>query len=145
MRYPMQIAQDPISSLVMPLFQLNATNAFVEMLPDELRIKAGSLFDEKFSLSNLGRAELTTWEWYMGLGLRTDFQGTVAPVTSTDKVISIPLLQQKLLFLPILSPLGLQVTCRRLVVSLRDVDTFLTSFNAGRVKPEEGPSSISID
>lgn len=145
MRYPMQIAQDPISSLVMPLFQLNATNAFVEMLPDELRIKAGSLFDEKFSLSNLGRAELTTWEWYMGLGLRTDFQGTVAPVTSTDKVISIPLLQQKLLFLPILSPLGLQVPCRRLVVSLRDVDTFLTSFNAGRVKPEAGPSSISID
>ncbi len=145
MRYPMQIAQDPISSLVMPLFQLNATNAFVEMLPDELRIKAGSLFDEKFSLSNLGRAELTTWEWYMGLGLRTDFQGTVAPVTSTDKVIAIPLLQQKLLFLPILGPLGLQVPCRRLVVSLRDVDTFLTSFNAGRVKPEEGPSSISID
>ncbi|MGF1575386.1 MAG: hypothetical protein ACFCU9_05490 [Cyanophyceae cyanobacterium] len=145
MRYPMQIAQDPVSSLVFPLFQLNATNAFVEMLPDELRVKAGSLFDERFSLSNLGRAELISWEWYMGLGLRTDFQGTVAPVTSTEKVIAIPLLQQKLLFLPILGPLGVQVPCRRIVVSLRDVDTFLTSFNAGRVKPEEGPSSISID
>jgi hypothetical protein len=145
MRYPMQIAQDPVSSLVLPLFQLNATNAFVEMLPDELRVKAGSLFDERFSLSNLGRAELISWEWYMGLGLRTDFQGTVAPVTSTEKVIAIPLLQQKLLFLPILGPLGVQVPCRRIVVSLRDVDTFLTSFNAGRVKPEEGPSSISID
>ncbi|NJL98912.1 MAG: hypothetical protein HC924_08910 [Synechococcaceae cyanobacterium SM2_3_2] len=145
MRYPMQIAQDPLSSLVLPLFQLNATNAFVEMVPDELRVKAGSLFDERFSLSNLGRAELVSWEWYMGLGLRTDFQGTVAPVTSTEKVIAIPLLQQKVLFLPILGPLGVQVPCRRIVVSLRDVDTFLTSFNAGRVKPEEGPSSISID
>lgn len=145
MRYPMQIAQDPVSGLVFPLFQLNASNAFVEVLPDELRVKAGILFDERFSLSNLGRAELTTWEWYMGLGLRTDFQGTVAPVTSTEKVIGIPLLQPKQLFLPILGSLGVQVTCRRLVISLRDVDTFLTSFNVGRVKPEDGPSSISID
>lgn len=145
MRYPMQISQDPLSSLAFPLFNITEENSYVELTSEDLIIKEGTLFDETFPVSGLGRAELISWEWYNGLGVRTDFQGTVAPVTSLEKVIAVPLLTEKKLFIPLLGPLGLQVPCNRIVFSLRDADTFLTSFNAGRVNPEQGPTSVPIE
>lgn len=145
MRYPMQISQDPLSSLAFPLFNITEENAYVELTSEELIVKESSLFDERFPLTDLGRAELISWEWYNGLGVRTDFQGTVAPVTSLEKVIAVPVLRERKLFIPLLGPLGLQVPCSKLVFSLRDADTFLTHFNAGRVNPQQGPTSVPIE
>ena len=145
MRYPMQISQDPLSSLAFPLLSITEENSYVELTSDQLIVKESALFDESFSLSELGRGELISWEWYSGLGVRTDFQGTVAAITSLEKVIAIPVLQERRLFISLLGPLGLQVPCTKLVFSLRDADTFLTNFNAGRVNPQQGPTSVPIE
>ncbi len=145
MRYPMQISQDPLSSLAFPLLNITEENSYVELTSDRLIVKESTLFDESFPLSDLGRGELISWEWYNGLGVRTDFQGTVAVITSLEKVIAIPVLQERRLFISLLGPLGLQVPCDRLVFSLRDADTFLTNFNAGRVNPQQGPTNVPIE
>ncbi len=145
MRYPMNIAQDPVSSVALPVFNITSTTAYVELTASALIVKEGSLFEETFDLSNLGRAELIPWEWYMGIGLHTDFQSTVAPITSMEKVIAIRLNEAKPTFLPLAGPLGFQVPCKRLIFSLRDADTFLTNFNAGRVDPDQGPKTVTIE
>ncbi len=141
----MHIAQDPVSNLTLGLFNVNSDTAYVELTDQELILSEGNLFKDRFSLDQMGRAERITWEWYMGLGVRTDFQGLVAPITSLDNVIEIPLLQSKEVFIPILGPLGLQVPCRRLVLSLQDADAFLEEFNQDRVDPNQGPTKVPID
>jgi hypothetical protein len=140
----MQVASDPITSTLLALFDVTPSTAYVELSEDTLIVKAGNLFRESFPLNNLGRATLSSWEWYMGLGLRTDLRGTVAPITSLEKVVSIPLESEQMLFLPLLGPLGLRVPCHRLVVSLADPDSFLVTFNAGK-SDSSGPSSIAIE
>jgi hypothetical protein len=145
MRYAMQIAQDPVSNVALSLFGINSQTAYVELTDDTLVIREGMLFQETFPLTSLGRAELTTWEWYMGLGIRTDFQGIVAPITSFEKVIAVSLLQEQKLFIPLLGFLGLQVPCRRIVFSLQNADTFMTTFNAGKVHATDGPTSVEIE
>jgi hypothetical protein len=106
-------------------------------------VRAGNLFNETFSLGELGRGERFSWPWFYGLGVRTDFQGLVGAVTSTQGVIAIPLLQEKMLFIPLVGPLGLQVPCKKLVFSLRDPDTFLANFNQER--PDGGPKNVVIE
>ncbi len=145
MRYPMNIAQDPISNFALSIFNINSNTAYIELTAESLIVKEGNLFEETFELNNLGRAELIPWEWYMGIGLRTDFQALVAPVTSTEKVVQISLKQSRLLFLPLAGPIGFRVPCTKLAFSLRDVDTFLSNFNAGRVNPDQGPTTVSIE
>jgi len=145
MRFLMKLADDPLSKLVNPLVNLSASTAYIELGETELEIKEGSLFHHCFPLTALGRAERTTWQWYMGLGLHTDFQGLVAPITSTENLIAIPVLQPTDVFLPLLGPLGLQVTCRRLMLSLVEADSFLTVFNQGRTDPQSGPTTVTID
>jgi hypothetical protein len=145
MRYFMQIASDPLSSLSLSLFNVNTSTAYVELTSDSLIVKEGNLFHEKFDLSNLQRAELIPWPWYAGVGVRSDFQGLVAAVTSCEKVVCIPLLQEKNVFVPILGPVGLQLSCKRLAFSLQDANAFLTHFNADRADPSGAPTQISID
>ncbi len=147
MRYPMQIAQDPIARTAFSLFGINPETAYVELTPEKLVVKEGILFEEQFDLKSLGRAELIPWEWWYlgGLGLRTDFQGTVAPITSPEKVISISLESKRNLFIPLLGPVGLQVPCQKLVFSLRDSDAFLAAFNLGRSSSDGGPTPVTIE
>lgn len=145
MRYPMNIAQDPIANFVLSIFNVNSNTAYVELTADSLIVKEGHLFEESFDLSNLGRAELIPWEWYMGVGVRTDFQNLVAAVTSTEKVVAIPLKQSRQLFIPLAEPLGLRVPCTKIAFSLRDADTFLNNFNVGRVNPDQGPTPVPIE
>lgn len=144
MRYPMNVARDPVSAFAFTLVNINESNSYVELTESELIVSEGSAFDETFALSELGRASMSSWEWYMGLGVRADFQGTVAPITSLEKVVSIPLIEERSLFIPLLGPLGLKVSCKRLVFSLVDPDSFLVTFNANKPDPER-PTSISID
>ncbi|MEN9253149.1 MAG: hypothetical protein Q6L58_12005, partial [Thermostichales cyanobacterium BF3_bins_165] len=136
---------DPLSKVVTPLLNVSVSTAYVELGETELEVKEGNLFHHTFPLKALGRAERTTWQWYMGLGLHTDFQGLVAPITSTENLVLIPLLTPTEVFLPLLGPLGLQVTCRRLIVSLVEPDGFLTVFNQGRVDPQAGPTTVTIE
>lgn len=145
MRYIMYIAQDPISSTLLSLLDISPATAYIEVTEDSLKIKLGRLYEETLPLSNFGRASLSTWDWFSGLGLRTDFQGTVAPITSFERVVSIPLIQSKTLFLPILGMLGVQVPCKRLVVSLVEPDNFLIAFNANKTEDPMGPSAIKIE
>ncbi|GAB4216349.1 MAG: hypothetical protein OHK0012_18430 [Synechococcales cyanobacterium] len=145
MRYFMKLADDPLSKLVSPLVNVSASTAYVELSESELEIKEGNLFHHRFPITSLGRAERTTWQWYMGLGLHTDFQGLVAPITSTDNLILIPLVQPTEVFLPLLGMLGLQVNCRSLIFSLSEADGFLTVFNQGRPDPNAGPTTVMID
>jgi hypothetical protein len=145
MRFLMKLADDPVSKLVSPLVNLSASTAYVDLDETKLDVKEGNLFQHSFPLTALGRAERTTWQWYMGLGLHTDFQGLIAPITSTENLIAIPVLHPTEVFLPLLGPLGLQLTCRRLLISLVEVDGFLTVFNQGRTDPQSGPTTVTID
>ncbi|MDX2271209.1 MAG: hypothetical protein NW237_04580 [Cyanobacteriota bacterium] len=144
MRYFMSMAQDPISSLTFSLLGVTSDQAHVDLTDEKLIVKAGNLFSETFALNQLGRAERLSWEWYMGLGIRTDFQGKVGIVTNWENVIGIPLLSSQTLFIPILGALGLQVPCQQIIFSLKDADTFLTNFNQGRAS-SSGPTGIAID
>ncbi|MGK7908858.1 MAG: hypothetical protein AB4040_16740 [Synechococcus sp.] len=147
MRYSMQLATDPISSTALSLFDVTASTAYVEIHEDELVVQLGNLFKETFPLASLGKAGLDNWEWYMGLGLRTDFQGTLAPITSFDKVVSIPLEQPQKLFLPILGNLGMQVECKRLVFSVAEPDAFLIALNSAlhEVEEPDAPEPAELD
>ncbi|MEN9203123.1 MAG: hypothetical protein Q6K80_01850 [Thermostichus sp. DG_1_6_bins_120] len=129
MRYYMAIDSNPLSSLSLSLFGVSGESAYVDLLPDKLIVRAGSLFKETFSLGELGQGERFPWPWYYGVGIRTDFQGLVGPITSTQGVVAIPLLEEKPLFIPLLGPVGLQLPCKKIIFSLRDPDTFLTNFN----------------
>lgn len=130
MRYAMQVASDPISQAAFTLFDINTETAFVELLEDELLVKEGRLFEAHFPLASLGRASLDAWQWYMGIGLHTDFQGTVGAIASMEKLVAIPLDVPQKLFLPLAGPLGMQVNCQRLLVSVAEPDAFLIAFNA---------------
>ncbi len=145
MRYYMAIDSNPLASLPLALFGVGSESAYVDLLQDKLIVRAGNLFKETFSLSELGRGERFSWPWFYGLGVRTDFQGMVGAVTSTQGVVAIPLLQEKNLFIPLLGPLGLQVPCKKLVFSLRDPDTFLANFNQGRPEANAGPKNVAIE
>ncbi|MGK7910345.1 MAG: hypothetical protein AB4050_02520 [Synechococcus sp.] len=147
MRFPMQLATDPISTATLSLFDVTPSTSYVEIHGDEVVIQEGNLFRETFSLSSLGKAGLDSWEWYMGLGVRTDFQGTVAPITSFDKVVSFPLVEPRSLFLRIVGSLGLQVECKRLVLSMAQPDEFLIAFNSAlhEVADPEAPEPAELD
>ena len=145
MRYYMAIDSNPLASLPLALFGVSSEAAYVDLLQDKLIVRAGSLFNETFSLSELGQGERFPWPWYYGVGVRTDFQGIVGPVTSTQGVIAIPLVQEKPLFIPLLGPVGLQVPCKKLVFSLKDPGTFLANFNQGRPEVNAGPKSVVIE
>ena len=147
MRYSMQLATDPVSRAALSLFNVTSATAYVEIHEDELVVREGNLFQESFPLSSLGKAGLDNWEWYMGLGVRTDFQGTVAPVTSWDKIVSIPVDKPRSLFLPLLGSLGLQVECRRLILSVAEPDAFLIAFNSALHEAAEpdAPEPAELD
>ncbi|WP_017326004.1 hypothetical protein [Synechococcus sp. PCC 7336] len=134
MRFAMQVADDPVSRAMLSLFDVTPSTAYVEITEHELLIREGNLFHESFLLQDLGRAGLDNWNWLMGLGLHTDFQGTVAPITSPEKVIGIPVATPRSLFLRLAGPLGFQVDCNRLVMSLAEPDSFLVAFNASLAK-----------
>ncbi|MEL7085700.1 MAG: hypothetical protein AAF268_10795 [Cyanobacteria bacterium P01_A01_bin.3] len=130
MRFPMQLAADPVSNAAFSLFEITSSTSYVDIHGDDVIVQVGNLFRETFLLSNVGKAGLDSWEWYMGLGVRTDFQGTVAPITSFEKVVSFPVLEPRSLFLRIVGSLGLQVECSRLVMSIAQPDEFLIAFNS---------------
>ncbi len=137
MRFPMQLATDPISGAALSLFDVTSSTSYVDIHGDEVVVQEGNLFRETFPLSCLGKAGLDSWEWYMGLGVRTDFQGTVAPITSFEKVVSIPLVEPRSLFLRIVGSLGLQVECKRLVLSMAQPDEFLIALNSALHEVED--------
>ncbi|MEN9231771.1 MAG: hypothetical protein Q6L68_12780 [Thermostichus sp. DG02_5_bins_236] len=145
MRYYMAIDSNPLASLPLSLFGVSGESAYVDLLQDKLIVRAGSLFNETFSLSELGQGERFPWPWYYGVGIRTDFQGIIGPVTNTQGVVAIPLLEEKLLFIPLLGPVGLQLPCKKIVFSLKDPDTFLTNFNQGRPDVDGGPKNVVIE
>ncbi len=145
MRYYMAIDSNPLASLLLSVFGVSGESAYVDLLPDKLIVRAGSLFNETFSLSELGRGERFPWPWYYGVGIRTDFQGIVGPVTSTQGVVAIPLLEEKPLFIPLLGPVGLQVPCKKIVFSLKDPDTFLMNFNQDRPDGNTGIKNVVIE
>ena len=147
MRYPMHLATDPISKALLSLFDVTDSTAYVEIHEGELVVHEGNLFKESFPLVSLGKAGLDNWEWYMGLGVRTDFQGIIAPITSFDKVVSIPVEKPRLLFLPLLGSLGLQVECRRLVFSVEEPDAFSIAFNSAlhEVTEPNSPEPAELD
>ncbi len=89
MRYYMAIDSNPLASLPLALFGVGSESAYVDLLQDKLMVRVGNLFNETFSLSELGRGERFSWPWFYGLGVRTDFQGLVGAVTSTQGVVAI--------------------------------------------------------
>ena len=147
MRFSMQLATDPISTAALSLFDVTPSTAYVEIHDREILIQEGNLFRETFPLSSFGKPGLDSWEWYMGLGIRTDFQGTVAPITSFEKVVSIPLIEPRTLFLRILGSLGLQVDCKRLVLSVAQPDEFLIALNSAlhEVAEPGSPEPAELD
>ncbi|MGQ9837919.1 MAG: hypothetical protein ACUVRV_08115 [Cyanobacteriota bacterium] len=145
MRYYMAIDSNPLASLLLSSLGISGESAYVDLLQDKLIVRAGNLFKETFSLSELGQGERFPWPWYYGVGVRTDFQGMVGPVTSTHGVVAIPLLEEKPLFIPLLGPVGLQLPCKKLVFSLKDPDMFLTNFNQGRPDVNGGPKNVVIE
>jgi hypothetical protein len=83
------------SAFWVPLFRvlgIPRDGAFVDLDPSAgtLRVKQGIWFDETFPLREVADAELSSWPWYGGLGVKLGpGMDTVGVVLSSEGVVAI--------------------------------------------------------
>lgn len=99
-------------------------DSFAEVGNGVLRVRMGRLFDQTVPLSQIREVREANHPLWGGLGIRTDFVGTVAVVTTAGKVAEVEFRGPQRL--PVI-PGVLKINAKRLRVSVADREGFIAA------------------
>jgi hypothetical protein len=120
---------------------LRLPTSFVAISQDRIRIRFGGFVDQTFETKEVAGAELVSWPWWRGLGVRTSFGGDVALVAAGGPSAQIHLRQPLRVWL---IPRVWRIRATRVVLSVRNPHKMVERFGsvpsaqpgAGRPRPK---------
>lgn len=111
---------------------LKAPTSFVAITEERTRIRFGSFVDTVVANSNIAGAEMAKHWLPAGIGLRTNFRGDVALVSTTGEVARLTFREPvRIWLIPRLIPLH----ARRLTLSVRNPQKFVERYGAPSPAP----------
>jgi hypothetical protein len=119
------IAISPLwRGLLLPL-GVTPKRSFVEVADGDVHIRFG-WFDYHFPLEAVERATLARWPIWAGVGVRTNFRGTVGLIGTYVNVVEVTFAEPQQMRLLV------RTGCRRLFLSLQDPHSFITALTRHR-------------
>ncbi len=85
------IRRDTLSRPVLALFGATGSSRYVKLAHRVLRVRLGWLFDNTFAISDVTGVRERTWEWWRGVGWRTNFCGHVGLIGAYRGVVEVQL------------------------------------------------------
>ncbi len=127
-RFPMLIGT--LGRVTLIPFGVTRQRAFVEIAEEELHVRFGPVFEQRFPLSEIEEAVPATWPLWAGIGPRTNFRGAVGMVGAYANIVKLTFKtpQEVRLFV-------IPVSCERLYVSLEDPKAFIAALGKVREEP----------
>ncbi len=114
---------------------LRAPTSFVAVAPERTRIRFAGFVDTVVANDNIVGARLRRRNVFGGVGVRTNFSGDVALVSTWGEAVEITFRQPiRVWLVPRLIPLG----ARRLTLSLRNPQKFVERFGRPAASPAAG-------
>jgi hypothetical protein len=110
----------PLSQVFLIPFGVSSRRAYAQVHDGKLHVRFGPMFDEQIAVENIEEAAEARWPRWAGVGLRTNFRGTVGLISSYGKIVKLTFkepIDVHLFVVPF--------KCRSLYVSLEDPDAFL--------------------
>jgi hypothetical protein len=117
-----QIRIDPWWAGLLLVGGATRQNSFAELSDGELHVKFGLLFDRTVAREQIEGAKEGNWPWWVGVGWRTNFRGTVGLIGSYRGVVEVKLREP-------LRALGL-LNYDRIALSLDEPQAFIDAVGA---------------
>lgn len=118
---------------------LRLPTSFVAISQDKMRIRYGGFVDTIVDVRDVAGAQLVTWKWWRGLGVRTGFGGGVALVAAWGPAAELTLRQPIRVWL---IPRLWRVKATRVVVSVRNPHKMVDRFGPVKVAAAK-PAAVS--
>ena len=117
---------------------LRLPTSFVAISEDRMRIRYGGFVDAIVETRDVAGAQLVTWKWWRGLGVRTGFGGGVALVAAWGPAAEVTLKSPIRVWL---IPRLWRVSATRVVLSVRNPHKFVERFGPVKAEPQKSAAS----
>lgn len=98
-----------------------SSNTFVDLGDEEVRFDFGLVFDRTVRRDEIETAHRRAWQWWMGIGVRSNLRGLIGLIGSQEGVVEVKLKHRQRAW-------GL-MPVDRIAVSLQDPNAFLEALH----------------